>query len=162
MWIGLILVLASQVVSISASAGEPLTIISPTTFREGLVVRDAVKEECGILEKVPGYIEEYAQKNGTVTTTPKSPGTNGRVLTVEITEMTEVGGWMGPKSITISGTLRDKGKVVGTINARRTTMGGPFGVFGGVCGMYSRCAKALGKDVSEWLEAPAMGVEKIN
>ena len=88
-------------------------------------------------------------------------GKKGRVLRVTIEDVL-VGGFGGPKALTVAGELRENGKRIGTIRARRTTMGGPFGVFGGVCGMLRRCARTLGKDLAAWLEAPAMDVVRTN
>jgi hypothetical protein len=160
-WRIVVLVGMLLVVSIPAAAEEPLTIVSPTTYKAGLEVRDAVKAQCGLLEKVPAYIEEFARKNGPVTLATTTKGAKGKTLVVEIEEIREAG-TMGPKSLTIKGELRSGGKLVGTIQARRSSMGGPLGMFGGACGILHRCAKALGKDLAGWIENPAMNVEMTN
>lgn len=160
-WSCFVLVGVLLVASIPASAGDMLTIVSPTTYKNGLVVRDAVKAECGLLEKVPAYIKQFAEKNGSVALASTTKGATGKTLVVEIEEIGEAG-TMGPKSMTIKGELRENGKVIGTIQARRSTMGGPFGMFGGACGILHRCAKALGKDLAGWIEQPAMNVEMMN
>ncbi len=152
----LVLIFASA----AASADESLTILSPVSFKDGITVRDAVKAECDLLEKVPGYIEEFAKKNASVKLAADVAGAKGRVLKVQITDVGERGG-PSAKSLTITGELRENGKVIGTITARRTSMGGPWG-FGGVCRSLQRCAKTLGKDVAAWLEKPAMDVKLTN
>jgi hypothetical protein len=155
---GFVLALVLILASTAASADEPLTILSPVSYKDGITVRDAVKAECDLLEKVPGFIEEFAKKNNSVKLVEDIAGAKGRVLKVEIVNVGESG---RGKSLTITGELREKGKVIGTITARRTSMGGPFG-FGGVCRSLQRCAKTLGKDVSAWLEKPAMDVKLTN
>ena len=155
---GFVLVLVLIFASAYASADETLTILSPVSYKDGITVRDAVKAECDLLEKVPGFIEEFAKKNNSVKLVEDIAGAKGRVLKVEIVNVGESG---RGKSLTLTGELREKGKVIGTITARRTSMGGPFG-FGGVCRSLQRCAKTLGKDVAAWLEKPAMDVKLTN
>ncbi len=155
---GFVLALVLIFASAYASADETLTILSPVSYKDGITVRDAVKAECDLLEKVPGFIEEFAKKNNSVKLVEDIAGAKGRVLKVEIVNVGESG---RGKSLTLTGELREKGKVIGTITARRTSMGGPFG-FGGVCRSLQRCAKTLGKDVAAWLEKPAMDVKLTN
>jgi hypothetical protein len=157
---GFVLALVLILASTAASADEPLTILSPVSYKDGITVRDAVKAECDLLEKVPGFIEEFAKKNNSVKLVEDIAGAKGRVLKVQIADIGERGG-PSAKSLTITGELREKGKVIGTITAQRTTMGGPWG-FGGVCRSLQRCAKTLGKDVAAWIEQPAMDVNLTN
>lgn len=157
---GFALVLVLIFASAAASADETLTVLSPVSYKDGITVRDAVKAECDLLEKVPAYIEEFAKKKNSVKLTADIAGAKGRVLKVQITDVGERGG-PGAKSLTITGELRDNGKVIGTITAQRTSMGGPWG-FGGVCRSLQRCARTLGKDVATWLEEPAMDVKLTN
>ncbi len=160
-WIGFVLACLLVFASASATAGDALTIASPVDFKAGIMVSDAVKAECELLTKVPMYIKQFAEKTSSVKLAEGSIGKKGRVLRVTIEDVL-VSGFGGPKALTIAGSLRENGKLIGTITARRTTMGGPFGAFTGVCGLLSRCAKTLGKDLAEWLEAPAMDVVKTN
>lgn len=160
-WIGFILIWVLVCAAPLASADAALTIVSPTDFKAGIKVSDAVKAECDLPVKVPLYIKQFAEKSSSVKLTKVPTGKKGRVLRVSIEDVL-VSGFGGPKALTIAGELRENGKLIGTISARRTTMGGPFGAFTGVCGMLSRCAKTLGKDLAEWLEAPAMDVIKTN
>ncbi len=147
-------------VSASASASDGVSLVSPAAYKPGIIVSDAVKAECDLPTKVPLYIMEAADDD-VLNLVDGEPSTKGRVLRVVIDDVV-TSGFAGPKALTISGELRENGKVIGTIRARRTTMGGPFGAFQGVCGMLRRCAKTLGKDLVEWLEAPAMDVVKAN
>jgi hypothetical protein len=158
---GLTLFFLLTFVASSVSAGEALMLVSPAEYKDGIMVSDAVRAECELPDKVPAYIVEAVEDDSEVTLADASVGTSGRVLRVMIDDVM-VSGFGGPKALTISGELRENGKVIGTIRARRTTSGGAFGAFQGVCGMLRRCANTLGKDIAAWLEAPAMDVVKTN
>jgi len=159
---GFALALALVFAASTAWAGGEVTIVSPAEYKDGILVSDAVKAECELPTKVPAFVHEFAEEEDFVVTLADGKvGKKGRVLRVTI-EVGLVGGWGGPKALTISGELRENGKVIGTIKARRTSMGGPFGAFKGVCATLGRCAKTLGKDLAEWLEAPTMDVVKTN
>ncbi len=153
--------IGSIVLFASLAAAESLTIVSPIDFEDRSAVRDAVEAECELQTKVPAYIKAYAEKRAVVTLAPDAKGARGRVLRVKIAEVHE-SGRVGPKALTIDGQLLDDGRVIGTIRARRTSVGGPLIGFRGQCGILHRCAKALGKDIARWLESPAMGVELMN
>jgi len=159
-------VLLAVSIAVPASAeGEakkkPLTIKSPATFEKGVVLREAVKAECQLPTKLPAYIQDFAKKRSEVTLAEKIGESKGRTLSVVFEEVREAG-TAGPKAVTVKGELRDGGKVVGTIRARRSTIGGPLGAFGGACGILHRCLKALGKDLAGWAEKPEMNVEMMN
>lgn len=142
------------------AAAEPLTIISPIEYKEGIPVRDAVKAECAMLERVPGYVADFAKEKGKVTLSAE-PAASGRTLRVVIEEIRE-SGTVGPKSVTVNGVLSEGGKTIGTVTVRRSSMGGPLAAFGGACGILHRCAKAIGKDIAGWLEKPTMDAELLN
>ena len=150
---------ASAMLATSAVA-EPLTMSRPVDFADSAIVRDAVRNECRLQEKVPDYIAQYARKNGTqvVFSVEEAAAAEGRVLLLEITDVSEFGNAMSgrQKSMTISGELLENGQMIGSFRARRATMGGFMGGYMGNCSFFHRCARALGKDVSRWLRAPAM------
>ncbi len=144
----------------SSAAAETLTMSRPVDFADGMMVRDAVRNECRLQEKVPDYIAQFARGNGTqiVFSAEEVAAAKGRVLLLEIIEVSEMGNAMSgrQKSMTISGQLHENGELIGSFRARRATMGGFMGAYMGNCSFFHRCAKALGKDVSRWLSAPQM------
>ena len=161
-WIGCVLASVLIFASSSAWAGGAVKVVSPVDYKADILVSDAVRAECELPAKVPMYIKEFAEKEGfSVELADAGVGKKGRVLRVTIEDVL-VRGWASPKALTVAGELRENGKLVGTIRARRTSMGGAFGAFKGVCGTLARCAKTLGKDLTEWLEASAMDVVKTN
>jgi hypothetical protein len=145
----------------AAAQGETLTILKPVGFAERSFVRDAVRKECQLQDKLPQFIAEYAKGDfGEITFLDGAGGGDapGKVLFVEITEVNESGNaWTGrSKALAIEGELREDGKVIGSFRSRRATQGGAFGGYKGACSFLGRCAKALGKDVAEWLKNPEM------
>ena len=56
--------------------------------------------------------------------------------------------------MTVKGTLREDGKPIGNFTAERFSGGGVFGGYKGTCAIVGRCAKAIGKDISIWLQNP--------
>lgn len=138
--------------------GETLNLVEKASFDKDLSVPAAVKAECNLEDKIPGYVQENAKDQfDTITMVPKA-SMQGKNLSMTITGVMGTGGgaWSGAKSITIKGTLTDNGKPVGTFTATRFSGGGAFGGYKGTCAILGRCASALGKDVAKWLKEPTM------
>jgi hypothetical protein len=138
---------ASLALSFAVSAAaEPLSVPPKVSFDKDVHVPDAVRKECGLETKIPEYVKASAAGDG-----------KGGKLDMKITGLLATGGgtFTGPKSVTVSGTLRQGGKVTGTFVARRNASAGAFGG-GGTCNMLDRCAKAIGKDIATWLKSPSM------
>lgn len=143
---------------VSVAAAETLNIQEKAPFDKDLSVPAAVKAECNLEDKIPGYVQENAKDQfDTITMVPKA-SMQGKNLSMTITGVMGTGGgaWSGAKSITIKGTLTDNGKPVGTFTATRFSGGGAFGGYKGTCAILGRCASALGKDVAKWLKEPTM------
>jgi hypothetical protein len=148
--------------TMSCNAGaEEILIQANTPYSDGAQVRDAVKDECQLETKLPGFIREYARANGMEVSLES--GTldtkKGKVLLVEITGVTAPGGgaWSGAKSMSIAGKLYDNGKMIGDFTGMRYSGGGFFGGYKGTCSIIGRCSKTLGKDVATWLKNPTSG-----
>ncbi|OGI43690.1 MAG: hypothetical protein A2V92_04590 [Candidatus Muproteobacteria bacterium RBG_16_65_31] len=151
--------LLGAALSLGAQAGEKLYLQTPAAYDKGAAVNDKIKKECNIEVHVPNYIKAGAKdKFSEIVSATKLDKTDGQSLSLMITNVTGVGGgaWSGPKGISIQGTLKSKGKVIGTFQARRTSSGGAWGGYKSTCSILERSAKALGKDVAAWLEKPTM------
>lgn len=124
-------------------------------FSEGSGASQNVQDECQLETKVPAYLNQYSDE---VELVSGATGSAGRVLELEITEVHAPGGgtFSGAKSMSVSGTLREDGRKVGSFTARRYSGGGVFGGYKGTCGIVARCAKTIGKDISRWLQDPNM------
>lgn len=146
-------VILFAVLAISGHAGaDEIRIQSSTPYAKSAQVRDAVKDECQLDTKLPGFVREYARANGTDVTLES--GTldtkKGKVLMLEITDVSAPGGgpWSGAKSMSVAGKLYDKGKLVGDFTGMRYSGGGFFGGYKGTCSIVGRCSKTLGKDIA--------------
>jgi hypothetical protein len=140
-----------------AALAESVKVLRNLGFAEGAFVRDEVKMECQLGQKLPQFLQTYAQKYGIqVELVDKLPA-SGRVLELEIADAIEAGNaWTGrQKGLVIQGRLLENGAPIGNFRGRRMTTGGAFGGYKGTCAFLGRCAKVLGRDVAEWLRAPA-------
>src|SRR4051812_16826192 len=147
------LALAAAAISLPLAAwAEPLALPQKVSFDKNVNVPDAVRKECGLEAKVAEYVKSSASGF--------EAGKGGKSLDMKISGLlaTGGGGFSGPKSVTVSGTLREGGKVKGTFTAMRHSSGGPFGG-GGTCAILDRCAKAIGKDIGAWLKTPSMNAK---
>jgi hypothetical protein len=142
-----------------ATAGDGIKLLRSVGFAEGSFVRPAVQSECKLADRLPQFIQEYAQKNGIEIELVDALPQTGRVLEIEIADAIETGNaWTGrQKGLVIQGRLLHDGELVGSFRGRRMTSGGMFGGYKGACAFFGRCAKTLGHDVADWLESPSKG-----
>lgn len=125
--------------------------VPPATFSASV---DAPKviAECDLQHRLPEFLTEFAPNTGPT-------GAGGKTLTLEITHVMGFGGglYSGPKQLVVKGTLTEGGAVTGSFEVKRTTVtGGAFGGYKGTCSLLHRVAKAVAKDVGEWLPSPTM------
>jgi len=138
---------------------DTLVIPQKIAYTAGLDVRDAVRNECRLEEKLLEFIKENAKGAYANLVYEKPTSGEYHVLAAEIVAVVGGGGgaWSGAKAVKIKGTLTDQaGKVLGTFDAGRYSGGGAFGGYKGTCAILGRCTKTLGKDVAAWLVSPAM------
>lgn len=151
--IGLMLVASGLL----AQATETLYIPKTIPYGKEVIVREAVRDECQLEEKLAHFINSYAGRAYANIVREKPKSGKYHVLDAEITDVLGLGGgaWSGNKTVTIKGALKDQnGKVIATFAARRYSTGGAFAGFKGTCSILGRCTKAIGKDVGSWLADP--------
>jgi hypothetical protein len=119
-------------------------------------VPQKVRSECGLQDKVPAFLSNYARN---VELVDRELGTRGRILELHIGDVHAPGGgaFSGPKWMTVTGVLRENGREVGSFTAKRFSGGGMFGAYKGTCAIVERCARAIGKDIAGWLRSPRDG-----
>ena len=138
---------------VGSGARAETQVLRAIPYAKGVEVRQAVRDQCQLETKVPGYIAEFGSD---VVLVDRLGG--GRVLELAITEVHAPGGggFSGPKWMTVTGSLREGRRVVGTFRAKRFTTGGAFAAFKRTCSIIGRCTKAIGRDIAAWLGNPGM------
>lgn len=155
-----ILLLAMMTMGLQSFAQKVDTLVVPESisFAENTRVRGKIKTECRLEEKTSTFIRSFTQGNAYSKVVTQKPASGAyHILEAEITQVHGPGGgaWSGPKSMRVSGKLKDnKGKVIATFEASRYSTGGAFGGYKGTCSILGRCTKAIGKDIAAWLVDP--------
>ncbi|MEQ8689876.1 MAG: hypothetical protein RIC89_03435 [Pseudomonadales bacterium] len=140
-----------------ALAADKIGIPAVVPFSETTQVREAVRNECQLGEKVSSFVKRYGGRSIEFSDSPDS----GKYVVMEITEVHALGGgaYSGPKWMEVTGSLLENGNEVASFRAKRFTTGGAFGGFKGTCAIIGRCTKAIGKDIADWLRDPVDGAE---
>ncbi len=135
--------------------------IAPVTFTEGMMVRDAVRNECQLLTKLPAFVQSSGHEQYATINLQAKKSRTSDYLKIEIIDLPKYkknawagrgGQWVGVK-----GSLVRKGKKTTSFTATRASMGGFMGGYKGTCSLLGRCAKTLGKDIATWLKNPIDG-----
>ena len=135
--------------------------IAPVVFAKDLQVRDAVRNECQLLTKLPGFVQSYAQDQYAGIDLQAKRSTGSDFLEIEIVDLPKFkkNAWAGRSGqwVGVKGSLLRKGKKTVSFQASRASMGGFMGAYKGTCALLGRCTKTLGKDIAEWLKNPVDG-----
>ncbi len=141
--------------------GTGILKIAPVVFAKDLEVREAVRKECQLLTKLPGFVQSYAQEQYAGIDLNAKRSTKSDFLKIEIIDLPKYkkNAWAGRGGqwVTIKGSLLRKGKKTVSFEANRGSMGGFMGAYKGTCALLGRCTKTLGKDIAEWLKNPVDG-----
>jgi hypothetical protein len=135
--------------------GDAVRVPNPVLYARHAEVREKVRAECQVGEKLASYLEQYGHDIELVT---GEPGDRGRVLQVQITDVFAPGGgaFSGPKWMEVKGSLEQDGELLGSFRAKRVSTGA-FTGFSGTCGILARCTKAIAQDIAAWLGNPRKG-----
>ncbi|MHC4714793.1 MAG: hypothetical protein ACYTAN_16235 [Planctomycetota bacterium] len=133
-----------------AAAQDDVEVLRSIPFSSDARARESVKEQCKIQTDVPRFIDKYSDR---VRLVDGPLRTNGRILdlTIVAARATGMGYLSGAKWVTVEGILTENGREIGNFTAKRSTLG-TFSFT--ACRSARRCAKAVAKDIAEWLEDP--------
>ena len=162
-WLNRALLVPVLCAPLASLAAGTLNLQEKAPYEKGMPVPEAVRVECGLEGKVVELVHLAAGKSFdkvVLVEDASKPGA-GRSLAMKITGITGTAGgaWSGAKFLTVDGTLREQGKVIGTFRATRASGGGAFGGYKGTCSILGRCAKTLSEDVVKWLAEPSMNAK---
>ncbi len=151
---------AAMLSSVGVQAAAPVALLTPVSFDPATDKRMEVRTECKLDEMLATHVGDalrHANKGAGTTTS-----TDGDVL--KLTVMTIWGArgnnWTGPKGLLVHADLLHDGNVQRSVDVHRTTMGGFWGPFKGICGFMERDAVSLGKDLARWSRDPAFRPEQ--
>lgn len=146
----------------SAVAG-PVQMPRPVPYWADADVAGNIRKECTIQTQLADYTQEYSRARSIEVTFVERVGADlaGRVLELEIRDAQSTGNaWVGHrKSTSVRGKLYQDGELIGSFRGRRDSMGGAFAGYKGSCSVLGRTVKALGKDIAEFLAAPALDID---
>lgn len=133
----------------AAPVADALAISRLAFYAPDIPIRDAVREQCDLERKVPQMVKDKLGDRAALSDNVSKAA--GRALGLEIIHVVAfpMGGFTGPKSITVRGTLYDKGERIGGFTARSSD---PYGV--GVCVQLYRAVDEMAGDIAKWLESP--------
>lgn len=137
---------------LTASAAQAATQVARSIpIAPGAGASGAVQQECQLQTLVPQAIQTAGADVTLVDGKPQ-----GRWLDLTISEVHAPGGgpFSGPKWMAVSGTLHDRGKVIGSFRAKRVTTG-----VRSTCGSLAKVATVIGRDIAGWLTAPSLNAE---
>jgi hypothetical protein len=143
-----------------------VTLVSPIEFAEDSRVRDAIRAECRLPQKLERFIKQFSAEQNIAVNSSNKPADQiqGEVLVVEIVSAFGPGGgaYSGGKSVTIEAKLTDGDQALGDLEARRVSGGGAFAAFKGTCDILGRNVRTLGSDVATFLVSPHEGARMGN
>jgi hypothetical protein len=142
--------LAGLVFPAAASAATQLA--RTAAFAPNAGASSAVQSECQLQTLVPQGVQGASSE----VTLVDAPSKGGRWLELTISEVHAPGGGLfsGPKWMTVTGTLYDRGKKLGSFRAKRITTGARS-----TCGSLQKIAQVIGQDIAAWLAAPTANAE---
>lgn len=112
--------------------------------------------DCDLTDELLDELEDEAERSFQILRVPDPRGVPGRVLVLRFAQVE--GAWggaiSGSKSTTVTGSLFEASKVVGSFTARRETSAFTVSARGTTCSLLEEAVEEIAEDVAEWLRAP--------
>ena len=158
-----LLLLSAACFGAQAQEVKAVVIATDVPFSTPDAIDGAVKNECGLPNKVSTLMREQFAAAGIEASavTDLKPDSGETVLQLEIAEASAGGNaFTGKKaSLTVTGKLLKKGQQVAQFTGMRLTRGGAYGNLKGNCALLGRCVEAVAKDAAGWLKSPVDGAK---
>ncbi len=126
-------------------------------FKEGIHVREAIRNECKLEQRLADDIANTAQLVYTNVVRKRPESGSFDILEAQITEARGPGGgaFSGPKNIEIKGRmLSSSGRVKGSFRGERFSMGGPIKGLMGTCTIFKKISRVMAEDLTDWFRNP--------
>lgn len=139
--------------AVQVHADEKIMISATIPYENSDTANDDIRKDCDWNQKLAQNIVK--ESNSSVEVTDKDlTKFSGKKLVIMIDQVHSIGGggFTGPKWAHIRGKLSEKGKVIGSFEALRKTIGGTFRA----CATLDNLGEELGGDVAGWLKNPTM------
>jgi len=138
-----------------AAATTQVSLLTPVTFAPTTDSRAEVRDECKLGDMLARHVGDALRRvnKGSGTT---NDAAQGDVLRVTVTTIWGARGnnWTGPKGLALDAEILHDGVVQRRTSLHRTTMGGFWGAFKGICGFMERDSASIGKDLARWSRDP--------
>lgn len=148
--------------SSSVSFANSVAVQSSIPYSADSKVAQNIRTECVKLNsQLAQFTRDYTKKSNVKVELVDNLDIQqkGRVLQIEIVDAVSMGNaFTGHHKYSAArGTLYENGQKVASFDARRQSMGGAFAGYKGSCAVLGRTAKAMGKDIANWLQNPTDG-----
>jgi hypothetical protein len=147
---------AALALAAAPAGAAKVQLASSAAWAADARVPEKVRAQCALETGIPKAIA--AASTDVELVSGKVNRAQGRALEITIHDVHAPGGgvFSGPKWGNVTGELYENGKLIGSFRARRSTMGGAWGMFMGSCSILDRVSKALGQDIATFLTAPRL------
>ena len=141
---------ASKVKAISGN--ENIYISATVPYKEVKNINIKIRQECAINTQMVTYLVKYGAKNGINFIVSNNPKKSDKVLKLTIDDAVSAGNaFRGHKKfVSISGEIKQNGKVISSFRAARKSGGGFMGRYKSSCAVLGGAVKRLARDTAEW------------
>lgn len=155
-----------------------LIIQKTAAYQDWAAVRSQMSRDCNVEAGVPAMVKKHAEGkyDNVLLYDVIPPDTVATVLTMTIKDAKGMTGgvYSGAKYITVEGTVKQDGRVLGTFVDRSESAWGRYKVGVGAqlmpeirgaghrastCQLLFQCAETIGEDVAKWLQKPTMNAQ---
>lgn len=153
---GLFVVVVACVTAAPARAEDIVLVSSFIPYEKDDTAGENVRKECNWNTTMPRYLAEESE--GRVKVAERSiDAVTDKKLALVATHLHTAGGggWSGPKWLVLEGKMTERGKLLGSFEARRQTIRGSMRG----CGTLDSLSEEISGDILEWLKTPSLNAK---